>query len=118
MDKQQRKWERTLQQLSLLSGWASVGLLSLCVVCLGFLWIYAASQGLYPHPRAASRSPLWAGNAFLSDAVYLLAFLPLCALSSAVFSLLLKPNLRALMIIPMSVVCLFVVVAHIGIVDD
>ncbi len=118
MDEQQCKWERTLQQLSLLPGWVAIGLLFLCVGGIGFLWFYAISQGFYPHPRAASRMPLWAGNAFLSDAVYHLAFLPMGAVSAALFSAILKPNVRALTVIPLSVICFSIIVAHTGIVDD
>lgn len=118
MDKQQRKWERTLGQLSLLASWASVGLLCLGAASVIFLWIYAACVGLYPNPRAISRTTLWAGNAFLSDAVYDLVWLPMSALSAAVFSALLKPNVRALIVIPLGVVCFFLVAAHMGLVDD
>lgn len=118
MDTQQRKWEHILGQLSTLASWASVGLLCLGVASVGFLWVYAASLGFYPNPRALTRTTLWAGNAFLSDAVYSLIFLPMSALSAAIFSALLKPNARALLVIPLSVACFFIIIAHAGMVDD
>lgn len=121
MDEQQRRWRDRLNRLSQGASWASFGLLSLTVLGLVFLWCYAYSQGLFPNPRAPQRDrwdAAWGDNVVLSDGIFALCYLPPSAFSAAVFSAMLQPNARALLVIPCCVLCFFALIFHIDLVDD
>ncbi len=108
------------ERLALWIALLSIAPVSMSTLILAYMWLYAWQHGLYPKvpiPKDAYRGP-WSGDWILTSAWDYALFLPGYSFIIALVSLVIKPNVRAGIVLGLSIVCFFFVFCHVGLVED
>ena len=103
----------------------SLVLLSFTLLCFSqvlvwYMWFYAYRKGIYPNGLwdTGYRGGPWANEPVLEACMSRSGLAVLAALLLAFFSVVIKPHQRSLVALALSVCCFFVLLLHIGLVED
>lgn len=111
---------RLSEQISYWLSWLSFTLLVVSPVILIWMWGYVWQHNLYPFAgwRNHFEQDQNEATARILEMAWIYAlFFPVGAFATSFLSLVFKPNLRAIIVLALSIVCAIVVLMHMGLMD-